>query len=149
MAGDEQIEAQIVRPRQALDLTRAESWQLLGSVSLGRIVFTQRAMPAIRPVNHLVDDETIIIRSHLGSAITGHAAAGGGVVVCYEADEIDPVRHTGWSVIATGVARLVGDPAVISRYQQMLEPWVEGQMDYVIAIKPEIITGIRLAGWCR
>jgi hypothetical protein len=94
-------------------------------------------------------DETIIIRSHLGSAITGHAATGDGVVVCYEADELDPVRHTGWSVIATGMARLVRDPAAITRYQRLLEPWVEGQMDYVIAIRPEIITGIRLAGWCR
>jgi nitroimidazol reductase NimA-like FMN-containing flavoprotein (pyridoxamine 5'-phosphate oxidase superfamily) len=149
MAGDEQIRAQTVHPRQALDLTRAECWQLLGSVSLGRIVFTQRAMPAIRPVNHLVDDETIIIRSHLGAAIMAHAAAEDGVVVCYEADELDPVRHTGWSVIATGLATLVRDPAVISRYQRLLEPWVEGQMDHVIALKPQIITGIRLAGWCR
>ena len=52
-------------------------------------------------------------------------------------------------MIATGLARLVRDPAAISRYQQMLEPWVEGQMGYVITIKPQIITGIGLAGWCR
>jgi nitroimidazol reductase NimA-like FMN-containing flavoprotein (pyridoxamine 5'-phosphate oxidase superfamily) len=149
MAGDEQIRAQIMRPRQALELTGDECWQLLGSVSLGRVVFTRHAMPAIRPVNHLVDDQTIIIRSHLGSAITGHAAAGDGAVVCYEADEIDPVRHTGWSVIATGMARLVQDPAVIARYEQLLEPWAAGQMDYVIAVKPQMITGVRLAGWCR
>ena len=45
-----------------------------------------------------------------------------GVVVCYEADELDPVRHTGWSVIATGMARLVRDPDAITRYQQLLEP---------------------------
>jgi nitroimidazol reductase NimA-like FMN-containing flavoprotein (pyridoxamine 5'-phosphate oxidase superfamily) len=138
-----------MRPRQALELTAAESWQLLGSVSLGRIVFTQHAMPAIRPVNHLVDDESIIIRSHLGAAIVAHAAVDDGVVVCYEADELDPVRHTGWSVIATGMARLVRDLAAIARYEQLLEPWVEGQMDYVIAVKPQIITGIRLVGWCR
>jgi hypothetical protein len=56
------------------------------------------AMPAIRPVNHLIDGRTIIIRSHLGSAITGHASADG-AVVCYQADDIDPVRHTGWSAI--------------------------------------------------
>jgi len=120
-------------------------------VSLGRIVFTQRAMPAIRPVNHLVDDQTIIIRSNLGSAIVGRAAedAGtGGAVVSYEADDLDPVRHTGWSVIATGMARLVRDPAASARYQQLLEPWVAGQMDYVIAIEPQIITGLRLVGWC-
>ncbi len=149
MAADEQIQAQTMQARQALELTKAESWQLLGSVSLGRVVLTMKAMPAIRPVNHLIDDETIIIRSHLGSAIVAHAAADDGTVVCYEADELDPVRHTGWSVIATGMARLVRDPAAIARYQQQLEPWVAGQMDYVLAIKPQIITGIRLVGWCR
>ncbi len=138
-----------MRPRQTLELTGEESWQLLSSVSLGRIVFTLHAMPAIRPVNHLVDDQTIIIRSHLGSAIAGRAAGKDGAVVCYEADELDPVRHTGWSVIVTGMARLVRDPVAIARYQQLLEPWVAVQMDHVIAIRPEIITGIRLLGWCR
>jgi nitroimidazol reductase NimA-like FMN-containing flavoprotein (pyridoxamine 5'-phosphate oxidase superfamily) len=144
VAGDEQIRAQVMRPREILELTRAESWRLLRSVSLGRIVFSWHAMPAIRPVNHLVEDETIIVRSHLGSAIVSHASADDSVVVCYEADELDPVRHTGWSVIATGTARLVRDPAAISRYKQLLEPWAAGQMDHVIAVKPQIITGIRL-----
>lgn len=82
MAGDE-----AARARQAVELTGAESWKLLSSVSLGRIVFTQRAMPAIRPVNHLVDGQTIIVRSHLPPAAPAgklprqqaeHAAQGGG-----------------------------------------------------------------------
>ena len=148
MAGDEQVRAQTTGSRPAVELTAAESWRLLAGASLGRIVFTQHAMPAIRPVNHLVDDKTVIIRSHLGAAITGRAA-GDGTVVCYEADDIDPVRHTGWSVIVTGMARLVRDPAAVSRYQQLLRPWADGQMDYVIAIEPQLITGLRLAGWCR
>jgi pyridoxamine 5'-phosphate oxidase-like protein len=125
-----------------------ESWQFLASVSLGRIAFTMNALPAIRPVNHLTDDKTIIVRSHLGAAIVKHAADDG-AVVCYEADKLDPVRHTGWSVIATGMARLVREPAAVARYQRLLEPWAEGQMDYVIVIKPQILTGIRLVGWCR
>ena len=105
------------------------------------------ALPAIRLVNHVVDGQAIIIRSHLGSAITGHASRDG-AVVCYEADEIDPDRHTGWSVIATGLARLVRDPDSAGRYKQALEPWAAGTMDQVIAITPQTITGIRLAGWC-
>lgn len=115
---------------------------------MGRVGFTVRGMPAIRPVNHLIEGQKIVIRSRLGSAITGHAS-GGGAVVCYEADDIDPVRHTGWSVIATGAAWLVSDPSVIARYQQMLEPWVARPMDQVIAITPAAITGIQLTGWCR
>lgn len=148
MAGDEQIRAGVVQSRQTVELTAAESWRLLGSVSLGRVVFTQRAMPAIRPVNHLVHDETVIIRSHLGAAIVGHVA-GEGAVVCYEADDIDPVRHTGWSVIVTGTARLVRDPAAVRRYEPVLKPWTDGPRDCFIAITPQLITGLRLVGWCR
>jgi hypothetical protein len=136
------------QPRQALQLMPEECWDLLCGTSLGRVVFTSRAMPAVRPVNHLIDGRTIIIRSHLGSAITGHVSRDG-AVVCYEADDIDPVRHTGWSVIATGTARLITDVKAASRYQKVLEPWVAETMDQVIAITPGIITGTRLAGWCR
>ena len=71
MAGDEQIRAQIMQSRQTGELTVAESWRLLGSVSLGRVVFTMKAMPAVRPVNHLIDDEAIIVRSHLRSGDRG------------------------------------------------------------------------------
>lgn len=140
------------RPRQAIDLTEAECWHLLESVSLGRIVFTNRAMPAIRPVNHLVDGRNIVIRTHLGAAIASRALEGrggaGGSVVCYEADNLDPVRHTGWSVIATGLARLVTEPADVARYSAALEPWIAGDMNQVVLIEPRFVSGIRLVGWC-
>ena len=122
---------------------RTAKWVIHGHARTGT-----RAAPAIRPVNHLVDDETVIIRSHLGAAITGRAA-GDGTVVRYEADDIDPVRHTGWSVIVTGMARLVRNPAAGRRYEQLLQPWADGQMDYVIAIEPAAHHRLRLAGWSR
>jgi Pyridoxamine 5'-phosphate oxidase len=84
VAGEEQARArtgQIVQHRQAVELTEEECWALLGSVPLGRVVFTMKAMPAIRPVNHLVDGTTVIIRSHLGAAIVGRAAGDGAVVI--------------------------------------------------------------------
>lgn len=76
------------------------------------------------------------------------AAAGTapGVVVAYEADEIDPGEHLGWSVIVTGRAYLVRDPQQVARYEQMLHTWVAGKADQFIRIHPEIITGIRLDG---
>ena len=149
-------------PRPAIELTDGECWQLLASVPIGRVVFTHRAMPAIRPVNHLVEGRTIIIRTHLGAAIASRAAgpastAAGpegsrdedpGSVVCYEADQIDPATHTGWSVIVTGLARLVTDPGAIARYADTLEPWMAGDMNQIVAIEPHFVSGIRLVGWC-
>lgn len=124
------------------------SWQecvdLLASVPLGRVVFTHRALPAVRPVNHIVDNGDIIIRSHLGAGITSAAAKRRDVVVAYEADLIDVERRTGWSVVATGVARLVHDPAEVSKFESALRPWVDQPMDCVIRIHPELVTGYRL-----
>jgi hypothetical protein len=64
---------QISQRRDTLELTEEESWRLLDSVSLGRVVFTMAGIPAIRPVNHLIDGKTIVIRSHLGAAVVSHA----------------------------------------------------------------------------
>lgn len=155
MTAEPQPDPWIARPRQAIDLTEGESWQLLASVSIGRVVFTHRAMPAIRPVNHLISGRKIIIRTHDGAAIasraheeTGGAGTVHGSVVAYEADEIDPVRHTGWSVIATGLARLLTDPQDVARYVAATEPWIAGEMNQIVVIEPEFISGRRLVGWC-
>lgn len=148
MAGDDPARPQILHPRQALELTEGECWRLLQSVSVGRIVFSYRAMPAIRPVNHLIDRRTIVIRSHMGAAIVARTSGEDGAVVCYEADDLDPFRHTGWSVIVTGMARLVREHAAAERYREQLEPWIAGELDHVISIEPRIVSGIRLVGWC-
>ena len=100
--------------RQLEALPREESLRLLGTASLGRVVFTLFALPAIRPVNHIVEDDKIIIRTHLGAAIAS-AVDGTGTVVAYEADMIDPDDHLGWSVIVVGRASLVTDPGEVIR----------------------------------
>ena len=130
--------------RQLTELDRGEALRLLGSVSLGRIVFTHRAMPAVRPVNHILDSTGIVIRSHSGAAIISEADSVRGAVVAYEADNINPNFLLGWSVVVTGIARLVRDPAELARYREALVPWVDREMDQVIRIQPEVITGFRL-----
>ena len=132
--------------RQMIEINRAESLALLGRVSLGRIVFTQNALPTVRPVNHLVDRGQIVIRTHSGAALTlqTERAGSSGVVVAYEADDIDPQTHLGWSVIATGYARLVTDQRELARYQGELEAWVDRSLDCVVRVNPLMLTGFRL-----
>lgn len=117
---------------------------LLGSVSLGRIVFTARALPAIRPVCHLVEGDNVIIRTDRNAAITSELRAGEGTVVAYEADAIDMAEHLGWSVIVVGVAHRVVDPYDAAFYRRALSPWVSGEKDQVIAIHADMVTGFRL-----
>jgi len=125
------------------ELSREESLERLGSVPLGRVVFTDQALPAIRPVNHLLADGHVVFRSHVDAAVV--TAAGRGVVVAYEADALDPAERTGWSVVVTGVARLVQDPESVARYQRLLQPWVDRPMDQVVAISLDIVTGFVLS----
>jgi hypothetical protein len=81
--------------RRLTELNRGQALRLLGSVTLGRIVFTMHAMPAIRPVSHVLDAGHIIIRSHSGAAVVTEADTSRGVVVAYEADNIDLDTHQG------------------------------------------------------
>ncbi|MDN3029191.1 pyridoxamine 5'-phosphate oxidase family protein [Streptomyces sp. S.PB5] len=133
-------------PRRTVALDPAEALRLLGSVPLGRVVFSRKALPAVRPVNHLLDGGDIIIRTHDGAALVSHARqdAGDGVVVAYEADDIDPATRLGWSVVVIGYCHLVTDSEQVTRYQETLHPWSDQEMDHVVRIRPDLITGIRL-----
>jgi Pyridoxamine 5'-phosphate oxidase len=95
-------------------------------------------------VNHLVDNGEIVIRTRLTAKLTTAASPPDGIVVAYEADELDPIRRVGWSVVVTGIARPVTDTARLARYERLLHPWVDQAMDTVVGIHSEIITGFRL-----
>ncbi|WP_369386924.1 pyridoxamine 5'-phosphate oxidase family protein [Streptomyces sp. CG1] len=130
-----------------IDLDTSEALRLLGTVSLGRIVFTRQALPTVRPVHHVLDDGDIVIRTQEGAALTAHAQQDGGkgVVVAYEADVIDPATHLGWSVVVTGYARLVTDPADLARVRTLLAPWEPYEdLDHAVRILPHLVTGVLL-----
>ena len=120
-------------------LDTATALDLLASVRFGRVVFTQNALPAVRPVNHLLDDGQVVIRTRLSAAVTRAA----GEVVAFEADDLDPVRRLGWSVVVTGTARIVAATDRAARLEEALRPWVDQPLDTVIAIDTELVTGYR------
>ncbi len=132
--------------RRHAELSREESLRLLATVSLGRIVFTKRALPAVHPVSHIIDGGYLVIRGTAVPATSAAADAAGGAVVAYQADSIDKEPFSGWSVVVTGFAQLVSDPPEVARYQRMLHAWGTGETDCVIRIKPELVTGCCLAG---
>jgi hypothetical protein len=124
-------------------LDDVEAMRLLASIGYGRVVFTLKTLPAIRPVNHLVDEGQVIIRTRLTSSISTALRSSDGVVVAYEADSLDPQTRAGWSVVVTGRAYTLTDPDQVLRYEQLLHPWVN-HADTVVAIEPGIITGLRI-----
>ena len=128
-----------------VDLGRDEALKLLAEAPLGRVVFSHQALPAIRPVNHLVEPNgDVIIRTHTGAALLGRVARS--EVVAYEADDLDPATRTGWSVVVTGAASPVTDPGELARYRTQLTAWVDTEMEHVVRIRADIVTGYRLVG---
>ncbi|MFG2006213.1 pyridoxamine 5'-phosphate oxidase family protein [Spirillospora sp. NPDC048911] len=120
----------------------AECWTLLTAAPLGRIVFTDRALPAIQPVNFVVSGEDVIIRTSPGSKL---AAVTRGTIVAFEVDDFDTTTRTGWSVVAVGPARTVTDPQDLAALKRLpLHSWVPNVRDNFIRIHPEILSGRRI-----
>ncbi|GAA4147367.1 MULTISPECIES: pyridoxamine 5'-phosphate oxidase family protein [Actinomadura] len=126
---------QVIGTRECLDLMR--------SVPIGRIVFTDRALPAIQPVNFVLDaDDSVIIRTVPGSKL---AAATRGAIVAFEADDFDEASRTGWSVTLIGPARAVTSPAERDRLARLpLTPWSPGMRDHFIRVTARQVSGRRI-----
>ena len=123
-------------------LSRGECLRLMGSVPVGRIVYTRQALPAVELVNFVLDDGGIIIRTGAGSKL---AAATRGAVVAFEADSVDVAGQAGWSVTVVGHATAVTDREEIRRLEQSgLMPWAPGNRDHFIRVSAAIVNGRRI-----
>src|SRR4051812_45290943 len=122
-------------------LDRDECIGLLRRCSLGRVGVIASGRPLIFPVNFALDGEAIVFRSDAGTKL--HAAREG--LVAFECDGIDSVYHTGWSVLVTGKAEVVGNVAELARLARLpLGPWCPGPKATWIRIRPTMLSGRRI-----
>jgi len=125
-------------------LSPDECMRLMGSVPVGRIVYTRQALPAVELVNFALVDGDIVIRT---SAKGKLAAATRGAVVAFEADTVGLAEHTGWSVTIVGQARAVTDSEEIRSLERVeLMAWVPGDGGHFVRISPAIVNGRRVGG---
>jgi nitroimidazol reductase NimA-like FMN-containing flavoprotein (pyridoxamine 5'-phosphate oxidase superfamily) len=123
-------------------LNRTQSLELLDTVRVGRLVFTEDALPAVQPVNFRIWRGDIVIRVAGGEKL---AAATHNNVVAFEADQLDPDLYTGWSVTVVGHAQLIEDiDELVELSGTFVQPWVDGRRDHFVRIGTEKITGRRL-----
>jgi hypothetical protein len=118
-----------------------ECLQLLRSHTVGRVVYTDNALPAITPVTYAMDGHHIYFRTAEGSRL---AAATRDAVVAFEVDDIDRSMRCGWSVVVTGVASDVVGSALVRASQLQLVPWVDGERYHYVRITPGVLTGRRV-----
>ncbi|MDT0386614.1 pyridoxamine 5'-phosphate oxidase family protein [Streptomyces dubilierae] len=127
------------------ELGRQECLRLMAQVPVGRILFTRRALPAVRPVTFgLAADGSVLLRTSVTSELVSAIA---GAVVAFEADAFDARTRAGWSVVITGTATLVTDPAEHTRLLREGPPsWVPAPDEVFVRVAPELVTGRELAG---
>ncbi|MFD7686534.1 pyridoxamine 5'-phosphate oxidase family protein [Streptomyces sp. NPDC059781] len=127
------------------ELGRQECLQLMAGVPVGRVVFTRRALPAVLPVNFRLDDDgAVLLRTAAGSELV---RAVDGAVVAFEADDVDAARRSGWSVVVTGPATVVTDPAEHRRLARTVPvSWVPSAREVFVRVEAELVTGRELVG---
>ncbi|MFF3575071.1 pyridoxamine 5'-phosphate oxidase family protein [Nocardia jiangxiensis] len=128
-----------------IELDLHECLALLAEVALGRVVYTRDALPAARPVDHVVRDGEIIIGAGASPWLTDMVRARGKSVLGYQADEIDQHSHRGWTVLVIGYARIINDPDRLALYAPLVRSWTRTVNDALIVIEPDLVTGMRLA----
>jgi uncharacterized protein len=121
------------------ELGREECLRLLSGGLVGRVVFTDAALPAAHPVTYLLDGDEVVFRTATGGRL---AAATLQHVVAFEVDEIDAVGRTGWSVLGVGQAYEVTEPVRLADLAgRMPAPWAADRDGRTVAIPLQRLTG--------
>ena len=120
-------------------LSESESWNLLSSVALGRLVTSVDGQPEIFPVNFAVQHRTVLFRTAEGTKLVSAAINNR---VLFEADDHNVAE--GWSVIVEGTARtLRTDEEMAEAERAQLLPWTATLKRRYVRVLPSEITGRR------
>jgi uncharacterized protein len=124
------------------ELDKALCLRLLARKMIGRVVFTDSALPAAQPVTYLLDGEEVVFRTGGGSKL----AATRGAVVAFQVDEIDADTRTGWTVLGVGEAYEVLVPARLTELAERMPPaQAPNSTAHTIAVPLRQLSGRRLA----
>lgn len=118
-------------------LSDAECWQRLGEQELGRIVTRVGDVVDIFPVNYVVDDESVLIRTAEGSKLFELTVDDR---VLFEVD--DHTESDAWSVVVRGRAHRLETSAEVEHADSLpLKPWVPTIKYNYVRITPEVLSG--------
>lgn len=142
-------------PLEVLD--ESTCWELLRSVPVGRL-----AIPIgdghveIFPVNHLVDQGSLVFRTAPGTKVSeiapperpGELPADRTCRVAFEADDASSVAAgdevMAWSVVVQGTASLLTKPTdLFDSFDLDVRPWHLASKPFFVRIVPETVTGRR------
>jgi transcriptional regulator with XRE-family HTH domain len=127
------------RPRLAR-LTESECRALIAPGGVGRVVYSTERGPEALPVNYSFVKDVLVFRTAPNTPLAGVI----GSDVGFEVDRLDEAFSEGWSVLVSGPASKITEPALIWQFADAVRPWAADDRDVFIRIEPHRITGRRV-----
>ena len=122
-------------------LEAEECWSLLRRQEVGRLAFAVGDDVEIFPVNHLVDEKTVLFRTAPGTKLV---ETGRGKNVAFEVDGWSD--EAAWSVVLHGRAEELDYPSALRHAKRSgLESWAPDEKSHYVRITPTRLTGRRFA----
>ena len=128
------------------ELSESECWTMLRTVDVGRLATpTPSGGVEIFPINHVVDQGSIVFRTALGTKLT-HALEAR--EVAFEADNatcrLDEQHDDPWSVVIHGSAEMITRRTqMFDSFELTLHPWHISDKPYFVRLAPTAVTGRR------
>jgi uncharacterized protein len=124
-----------------IELDRETSLRLLGGLDVGRVAWTDGDRVMVFPLNFALDGEDILVRTPSAAIL---AAATASPALTFQGDDLEPGVRTGWTVLVSGPAEEITDPAQVQRARGLVTPWRDDGPFRVLRIRVERVAGRRL-----
>jgi hypothetical protein len=128
-------------PGRLRDIPLPECLELVASRPVGRISYCSVSGPGTVPVNHVLIDGDILLRTSPHSELGQHLIEK--PRVCNQVDDFDEFTQSGWSVLIQGLATII-QPSELPPTAEHPAPWVEGSRTLHIRIRGDRVTGRRV-----
>jgi nitroimidazol reductase NimA-like FMN-containing flavoprotein (pyridoxamine 5'-phosphate oxidase superfamily) len=125
------------------NLTPDECRQLVAAGGVGRFLFVESGRgPVAIPVNFRMDGDDVVFRTASEGSITEGLRE---EQVSFDVDHLDDALGEGWSVLLSGTASIITDPAGLDRAAALgIHPWAGGDRPVYVRITVKQLTGRRI-----
>ncbi|MEV8636449.1 pyridoxamine 5'-phosphate oxidase family protein [Streptosporangium sp. NPDC051023] len=140
--------SRVPAPPRLEKLDADECVRLVSPGGVGRVAFDSPTGPLILPVNYVMHDGAVLLRTAFGGPLDRNLRTGVEGVdfkVAFEVDHIDEARRQGWSVLIRGAAHHISserERAAVTTVD--VDPWAGGERELYIRITPVEISGRRI-----
>lgn len=124
-------------------LSRDECIQLVARGGIGRFLFDEPGRgPVAVPVNFRMAGDGVVFRTASEGSVTEGLH---GQPVSFDVDHFDDALGEGWSVLLSGTASVITEPAELDRAEALgIEPWAGGDRHTYVRIAVTQVTGRRI-----